>query len=199
MKNNIKRVISLFLCAVLCLCFAGCNKKTEKEESKKAVIDLEYYAKLGQMPETEHALGSDTEALTEALENAAAAHESEEERDHSAPLCETIDYGDYTSIYTGNIEYCYLNDKQESGISCIISYTDAYKFASGTIITEVKNGLTAFECKEYDTTGDEVFFLPGNGPCTVLKYSFEKCDIAFIFVDNALTATAVYYPDDWKI
>ena len=44
---------------------------------------------------------------------------------------------------------------------------------------------------------DNAFFLFDTENTSVLKYSIENYVVLFVFVDNALTATAIYDINNW--
>ena len=190
-----KKVLGLLLafCMVFSLC--ACKDK-EKEDAKTAVIDLKYYSSLGKMPECEYALGYDAEKLIEYYEGEAEKHEGEHTH---AFVFNVYESDDYTEINTGDFTYYYRNDDKEKKVSCIVNYSAAYKFETGSLITQVKNSLTKFKVEEKECDMEDIFFLPAGGKCSLLTYKFETGNIAFVFIDNALTATVIYNPEEWSL
>lgn len=196
-----KRILGILLAACMMLTFAGC--KEENDTKKIEGVDLEYYSKYGQIPECEYALGQDVDELLSVFEASVESESTEDEEeeeghDHSEFFYTVLPNETYTSIHTGEIEYLYKEESRDKGISCIISYTDAYEFALGTVSVEVDEAFSEFEVSRYDASAGEIFFMPG-GEFSCLEYSFEKNNIIFVFADNALCATAIYNNSEWDI
>ena len=194
-----KRIIGILLTVCMLFSFAACGK--EKKEQKTSVIDLKYYSKLGQIPESEYALGQEIDPMIAAFDEKMKASEelgAQGQEHEDLFYYSATEFVDYTSINTGSFEYCYKNDKKDGGVSCIISYGDSYKFKIGTLNIQIKQALTEFDVQEYDTDSNNLFFFPGAESLSCLKYTFEKNDIVFVFVDNALTATVIYNNDEWS-
>ena len=62
-----KKIIAFSLCLIMLLSFSACGEKNDKSQDK---VDLEYYAKLGQIPEVPYKLGTDCEKLEKELSDA---------------------------------------------------------------------------------------------------------------------------------
>ncbi len=190
-----KKVLGSLLVFCLVFSLSACKDK-QKEEVKTAVIDLEYYSKLGQMPECEYTLGYDAEKLIEYYEGEAEKHEGE----HTHAFVFNVYEGDeYTEINTGDFTYYFREDDKEKKISCIVNYSTGYKFEAGTLITQVKNSLTKFKVEEKECDMADIFFLPAGGKCSLLTYEFKNSNITFVFIDNALSATVIYTPEEWSL
>ena len=194
-----KKMLGILLCVCLAFCFVGCG---EKEETKEPTgVDLEYYSKYGQIPECEFALGKNVDELITEFESRLEdqeAEDGEETHDHDGFFYSQMEYDDRISLHTGNVEYIYKDENKEEGISCIVSYVDAYEIAHGSVISQVEESFAEFEVSRKDNVSEEIFFMAG-GEFSCLKYSFEKNDIVFVFADNALCATAIYNNTQWEI
>lgn len=193
-----KRLLGIVLAVCFIFAVAGCD---EKEESKStAGVDLEYYSRYGQIPECEFAIGQDVDELINTFESRTASEEAEsgEEHDHDGFFYTPVEHEEYTALHTGTVEYIYKEESKESGISCIVSYSDAYEFPLGTVSVEIEAAFSDFDNSRSDTENAEIFFMSG-GEFTCLKYTFEKNDIVFVFADNALCATAIYDNTQWEI
>ena len=118
-----KRIISLFMCFAVIFLFAGCDRKNT--DSGSDGIDVEYYAKLGKIPESEYSLSDDCEKVKSELIAKSEQDDSE--------IC-NIEEGQLSVlISTGDFYYYYDKDKPENGISCIVALDKAYGFENGTI------------------------------------------------------------------
>ena len=60
-----KRIIALALSIVFIFCLCGCKSGKSKGSNG---VDIEYYAKLGQIPENDVVLGTTNEELIEVLD-----------------------------------------------------------------------------------------------------------------------------------
>lgn len=196
---EMKKIFGLLMCLCLIFCLVGCNEKNE-EEKKIVGIDLEYYSKYGKIPECEYVIGQDVEELKGIFESKMDEEHSEDEEthDHDGFYYSLMENDEYISLHTGNTEYIYKEENEEKGISCIVTYADAYETAHGTVISKVEEAFSAFEVVREENADDGIFFMAG-GEFSFLKYSFEKNDIIFVFADNALCATAIYDNTQWEI
>ena len=183
-----KRLICLFLSFLFIFSFSGCKK--DKNESSDGSIDLEYYAKVGQMPETKYALGEDIETVNKELKE---IYDTVEESVYNVSEKE-----DYVKIDSGTFQYYYKKAKQSEGISYIVSFDSGFEFALGTVSIEIKNALKKYEYKEEELNENNSFFVLGSPEGSILKYEFKDNTVAFVIVDDALYATAIYKTNDWE-
>ena len=184
-----KRLLSLILAFCFLLSLTACGAKDNNEDDDN-IIDLEYYASVGKIPECAYSLGEDVEKVKAELSAAAEVDEEKTYYLQEGKKNVLIDSGAYN--------FYYIKEKAEKGISYIASYEAAYGFAIGAVDIEVKEALKGNEFKEEPLSEDNAFFLTGASNGSVLKCEFEKSTIIFVFVDNALSATAIYTNDDWK-
>ncbi len=177
-----KKLLSVILCLIFVFSFAACDKK---EKSSELEIDVEYYAKLGQISDVDYTLGGDVDDVKESLEAAQA--------DHEHPVFSEYPSGKYTVMTDGNVACCYEADKKESGITHIIKYGDAYGFYQGAISTQVRDTMSelGFDATERDAEDGELFFLPGTG-LTVLEYEIKDNTVLFVFAEHSLSAAVIY-------
>lgn len=183
-----KRLVCLLLALVFVFSFTACGKKGEEKDEN--IVDIEYYAKLGQIPECEYSLGAEVEKVKSELE--AAAEESEDK------MYQLEEGEESTLIYDGTHNYYYENDKQDKGISYIASYDKAYGFEIGEVSVTIKKALGDIEFTEEPLSKDNAFFIFGAQNGSVIKCEFENRTVMFVFDDNALCATAVYNNDFLK-
>lgn len=184
------------LCMALGFCilfvFTSCGAAKTASEGDK--VDVEYYAKLGKIPESEYSLGAGIDEMQAKL---SAAFESAGE---DADVVYEVSEGERTvGINTGATQYYYMKDKKTAGVGFMVNYEKAYGFEPGTVIIEVRDALEKFKADEHEASGNELFFLPVTENNTVLSYTFGKYKLMFVFQDNALCATAIYNPENWTL
>ena len=186
-----KRFISIALCLLIaCVCFSGC-KDSKKNESAGSV-DVEYYAKLGEMPECEYSLGADAEQIKEKAEK----HFNESEEAYYS-----LEEGEKSILIdTGDFKYYYEKEKAEKGVSLIVNNNTAYGFSLGTVSVEIENALSKFNSEKVTDLEDDLFFIISpTGNIEGKKYIFGDNAVIFVFSDNALIATAIYSLENWTI
>lgn len=186
-----KKFISLILCiALVCICFSGCkdNKKYETTGS----VDVEYYAKLGQMPECEYSLGTDAEAIKEKAEK----HFNESEEAYYS-----LEEGEKSVLIdTGDFKYYYEKEKADKGVSLIVNNNTAFGFSLGTVSVEIENALSKFKGEKVTDVENDLFFvISATDNVEGIKYIFGDNAVIFVFSDNALIATAIYSLENWTI
>lgn len=182
-----KRVLSLVLAIALVFCFAGCGEK--EQEKKQGTLDIEYYAKAGQMPECNYTIGSDVETLKSEL---SAAAQNDEEVVYSITEGENN-----VLVENGAFSFYYKKAEQDKGIGCIVNYGKAYGIETGTVIVEVKEAIAGCEYSEEPLSEENAFFMFGVNDGTVIKCTADDNTVVFVFQENALCATAIYKGDNW--
>lgn len=187
-----KRLLALLLTSILVLTFTAC--KNDKNTSSGDAVDLEYFSKLGQIPECEYNLGESVRKIKDEL---SAKLESQDE--NSDFYYEVTEGENNTVIDNSTFMYYYQNEKEEDGISFIVSFSEAYGFAVGDIIIEVEEAIKNTDYKKTELTAENTFFMYGASEGTAIICEFEKNNIMFVFVDNALCATAIYNNNDWDL
>ena len=107
---------------------------------------------------------------------------------------EKIDYfGNRVDKY-----YLYKNAEKKEGISCIVTFGDAFGFKMGTFIYNLKTAMPSIEFKENEITDGSIFFADYLTSGTVLTAELQGVTVMFIFQENELYATAMYKTDSWK-
>ena len=179
-----KKILSLVLCVVFVLSLSACGGNGGKKSDHS--IDIEYYAKLGQISDLEYKLGDDIEETKTAL--------SEKLDDHGEPMYFDYTSGDYTIMTDGEVCGCYKTEDTDSGITHIVKYGDAYGFTVGAISTDVRDTMSdmGFDTQEREAEKGEVFFLPASAGITVLEYKIKENTLLFVFQEHALSATVIY-------
>ena len=188
-----KKIFCLILSLLLIVSFAACGEDKEKEQTAK--VDIEYYAKLGEIPECNYKLGEDPEAIKAALssEEQSAVSEGEE-------YAYNVTEGEKSvRIDNGDFSYFYEKGKENAGISYIAAFDKAYGFEMGISVLDVKESLGGFDYTEEPADDSNAFFLMGVENGTVMRYTFDNTVIIFVFQDNELFATAIYNTDNWTI
>ena len=189
------------ICLMLSLCFiltlTACGNKDKKNDN---ALDLEYYAKLGQIPEADYTLGTDVQKVTDELkalrDKADAEHQDDPNHNHGHDeeefYFEIVEGQNNVLLDNGNICYYYNKANKDKGISYIVSYDSAYGFELGTVILEVKEALAGYELIEEPLTEENAFFASYAFDGTVLKAELESATVIFVFQENELFATAIY-------
>lgn len=183
-----KRILSALLVFCILLSFSACKK--EDTSSQSSGIDVEYYAELGSMPECEYSLGQDVDTLKDKLEE---IYNTDEEAVYNV-----VEGKSTVQIDSGAYQYYYVKDKKSDGISYIVSFNKAFGFETGTVSVEISDALKEFKSVEEKLNDDNAFFVLGAPVGKVLKYKFSKNTVSFVFINDALYATAIYKTNDWE-
>ena len=185
-----KRIIALILCLCFSFTLCACGEKEEKVE--KYGVDVNYYAKLGQIPEVEYKLGADVDKIIEALDKAEA--EYAEENGHQHGTYNVFEEGERSLLVTSGTNYYFDTDNKAAGVSYIVNFDASYGFAPDTYSIEIKEALETLGLKSTlrEADAEEVFYIPGAMNLSVMEYAFPKCNIVFVFQEDKLCATAIY-------
>ncbi len=182
-----KKCLILILSIVFVFCFAACSDN--KTRTNQDFTDVKYYADLGQINGVDCKLGESADSAKQKLDAADQASADAEEQfvyDYQA--------GGYTVLTNGTVCCCYKTDGDDSKITHIVKFGDAYGFKQGAVSIEVRDTMNqaGYTARERDAQSGELFFLPSGGSYTVLQYDFDKNSVLFVFEENALCATVVY-------
>lgn len=179
-----KRFLSIIFCIIFAFSLTACGDNSGGDSDHS--VDIEYYAKLGQISDLEYKLGDSIEGTKTAL--------SETVDDHGEPMYFDYPSGDYTVMTDGIACCCYKTDDEESGITHIVKYGDAYGFTVGAVSTQVRDTMSdmGYDAEEREAKEDEIFFLPSSTGITVLEYSIKDNTVLFVFQEHALSATVIY-------
>lgn len=183
-----KRIFCLILASFLLISVTAC--KNEKNPSGENSVDVEYLVKMGKMPECDYSLGDSVDVLNDDLKK---LYDTVEEAVYNV-----VEGEETVKIDSGTFQYYYFKDKKADGISYIVNFDTAYSFNIGTLSVEVINALNDFEYVEEKFNDDNAFFVLGTTDGKVIKYEFANNTVSFIFVNDALFATAIYKTNDWK-
>jgi len=147
-----KKIISLMLVFVFMFTFACCGN--EKKEEESGTLDIEYYAKLGQMPECNYDLGTDPEKIKSELSSLS-------ESENADDMVYNVTEGENNVLIdNGTLCYYYKKAEPEKGIGCIVNYGKAYGFEIGTVIVEVKKAISG--CDYIEEPMNEENLIPMN-------------------------------------
>lgn len=176
-----KKVLCFILCAVFVFSLSACKNSNQKQNHS---IDIEYYAKLGQINDLDYSLGDNVEETKTAL--------SETVDDHGESNYYDYPSGDYTVMTDGAVCCCYKTD-DASGITHIVKYGDAYGFTIGAVSTQVRDTMSTlgFDATEREAKQGELFFMPAGADMTVLEYKIKETVVLFVFQEHALSATVI--------
>ena len=178
-----KKIFCLVFCALFIFSLTAC--KGENTDTAKHNIDVEYYAKLGQINDFAYKVGDDVEATKSAL--------SQTLDDHGESNYFDFPSDEYTIMTDGNAYCCYKTDEPNLGLTHVVKNGDAYGFQAGTVSTQVRDAMSTlgFDTTEREALREEIFFLPAAADMTVLKYTIEDKVVLFVFQEHALSATVV--------
>ena len=189
-----KKALIILLSALMLISLTACGGD---ESDKKAPIgtDVEYYVKIGKIPEIEYALGHDADEIKTKLEeshkDAVEGTDDLYEHDHTGEnYIGTYDNGKVTIIATTGINYYYESDKKAEGISRIVSLKGGYGFETGALIIEIKEAMESYghKSEERKITQSEAENNGLTADMTCLEYTFDKNKVMFVFSENALGA-----------
>ncbi len=190
-----KKILSLVLCMIFVLSLTACGGENTKKE--KHNIDVQYYAKLGQINDVDYKLGDDVDKTLKSLSAEYSKYQNGEgEFDEEAEaFYYDFESGKYTVMTDGNVSCAYVTDDKKSGITHIVKFGDVYGFNTGTVSTKLRDTMAAagFEATERNAKSGELFFLPGsaNMDMTVLEYKFKENTVLFVFQEHALSAAVI--------
>ncbi len=178
-----KKIICFALCIVFVLSFTACGKNSSNKGAHG--VDIEYFAKLGQINDLEYRLGDDIENTKTKL--------AETTDDHGESNYFDYPSGDYTIMTDGTVFCCYKTEDASAGITHIVKNGDAYGFTIGTVSTQIRDTMSnmGFDATEREASRQDIFFLPAAADMTVLEYRFEQTNVLFVFQEHALSATVI--------
>ncbi len=185
-----KKLLVIFLSILFILTFTACNKRDAS--SGELSVDVEYYAKIGSMPECKYPLGTDIKTIKKDLEE----HFNDKTEDHA--VYNVVEGEETVLIDGGDFQYYYYKDNEENGISYIVNFEKAFGFDIGTVSVEIKDALKKFKYTEEELNDDNSFFVLGGGSGKVVKYEFADNTVSFVLINDALYATAIYKTNDWE-
>lgn len=178
-----KKILCLVLCIVFVFLFAACGK--DGAQKTEHSIDIEYYAKLGQINDLEYKLGDSVEKTKSQLNQTTDDHGESNYYDYPS--------GDYTIMTDGAVCACYKTDDESAGITHIVKYGDAYGFTVGDVSTQIRDIMSdiGYEATEREAKREDIFFLPAGADMTVLEYKINDTNLLFVFQEHALSATVI--------
>lgn len=182
-----KRILSLILCLTLVFVFAACGEKKKEKQQEKIGIDVEYYAKLGKIPEFKYKLGDNGETAAKEVEKSL-----ENSTDRHDGYCNVYEGDKKTTVDVSGASFVY--DNKTKKIERIICFNTSYEFTLDTVVIEVQKAMSSYghNADPRDITEDEASLLFATLDSTILEYKFEGVNVTFAFYDNALFATMIY-------
>ena len=187
-----KKIIALFLCFILALVFAGCGSKDKSDSKNKDAhsVDVEYYAKIGKMPEHSYGLGADSKEMKKAFDAEDKKNEEASEDGHIHSVYSLIEDDEHDILIYENAKYYYGQDGE---VSMIVSLDESYGFKIGDISKQIIDAVGKTEEKKGNK--EAIFFLPMPETYTYAEYTFGENNVIFVFQENLLCATAIYNPE----
>lgn len=186
-----KRLLCFLTAVFIVISFAGCGKEDTSSENEG--MDVEYYLKIGKIPECPYNLGAQVSKVKDEL-NASAEADSDK-------ILEITEGERSVKIQTESFLYYYEKSGESKGISYIVSLDRAFGFELGTIIIEIEEKLQNTGLKKVSESSDLPFFMPYDENYSVLEYQLpdKPNKLIFVFIDNALCATAIYNSENWTL
>lgn len=194
-----KKLLSVLVCLSLIFVFTGCGDNNKENVDN---IDLEYYAKIGKIPELDYALGEDPQSIEDELSALAPIKEelpNEQEHNHEVTefYFEKIEGEKNVLLDNGVAGYYYNKNNKKNGVSLIVNYDTSFGFEIGTVSVEIKNALKDYKFTEKDVNEDNAFFATYISNGTVLETFVNDVGFMFVFQENELFATAIYDKNNW--
>lgn len=178
-----KKILSLVLCMIFAFSLAACGDDSDNASSHS--VDIEYYAKLGQINDLKYKLGDDVETTQQLL--------NETTDDHGESNYIDYESGEYTVMTDGGVYCCYKTGDKDAGITHVVKSGDAYGFTVGAVSTQVRDVMSdmGYDATEREAKRSDIFFLPAGAQMTVLEYKIENNTLLFVFQEHALSATVI--------
>ncbi len=193
-----KKLLAFLLCFVLMFSFTACKGGSKKSNDE---IDIEYYAKLGQIPEMKYKLGFDcekaaTELQTEYDEYLSGGGHDNADHDHDHYTediyFERKEENGYIVLDQGNKGfYCKASDG-DNKIDALYTFDNAFGIETGSLAYDVKNKMASIEFVESEITDGSLFYADYLTEGTVLSAEFDDVTVQFAFQDSGLVCTAVF-------
>ena len=179
-----KKILYLVLCIIFIFSLTACGNNSGGNDHS---VDVEYYAKLGQINDVDYRLGDDVDETKSVISTATVGDEGEY-------LYYDYQSGDYTIMTDGTVCCCYKTNDKSEGITYIVKYGDAYGFNVGAVSTQIRNTMSnmGYETEEREAKSGELFFLPASSGITVLEYQIKGNTVLFVFQEHALSAAVIY-------
>lgn len=187
-----KRLICILTALLLMLTFCSCADRSTSSDGDS--IDVEYYARLGKIPECEYKIGDSVAVIKEkyGTEQASASDDSQ----HNHGSFEIVEGEQTVLLDCGSYAYYYYKLKEADGISYIVSFDTAFGFDIGDTMPDVKSAIGNLNPTQESMTADNAFFMPQISG-DILKCSVGDYTVLFAFENDALCATALYLTADW--
>lgn len=193
-----KKLLALVLCFVLLFSFTACKggRKNSNDE-----IDLEYYAKVGQIPEMKYKLGFDCEKANTELQNefdeylSGGGHDNaDHEHDHYSEdiYFERKEENGYIILDQGNKGYYCKTSEKDKKIDALYTYDNAFGIETGSLPFDVKNKMASIQFKETEITEGSLFYADYMTEGTVLTAEFNDVTVQFAFQESGLVCTAIF-------
>lgn len=178
-----KKIICLILCMIFVFSLTACGKENDKKTNHS--VDIEYYAKHGQINDIKLKIGDKVESTKTLL--------SDTTDDHGESNYFDYESGEYTVMTDGTICACYKTEDASAGITHIVKYGSAYGFNVGAVSTQIRDVMSGmgYEASEREAMRSELFFLPSATNMTVLEYKIKENTVLFVFQEHALSATVI--------
>ena len=165
-----KRLACAALALLLITGVCGCAKK----EKPPVTLDLEYFVRLGRIPECGCVLGVSAAEIEKVAEKA-------------------TEKNGFICLEKDNALYCYRTGDESKTVKYMVSFKGAYGFSAGT-----SSGYITSELARGDMNApllplepDDVFYAE-EGEYEGIKYTYGVNTTCFVFRQNKLWACAMY-------
>lgn len=191
-----KKAAALLMVFIFSLSLCACKKY--KKENTVTGADIEYFAKIGQIPESDIKLSADPDEVLSKLKKSQNSSDLES-HDHEEAGEEieipVIESGDYSEILGNNFQFYYKTEDKTGGITAITATAAVFGYDPDTVLIEIENDLKSRNIKYEVTSGklsDFYFFSFSEDNCEFLTCKSEKNSVVFAFIESKLCAAAVY-------
>lgn len=167
-----RKTVLILLCALTVLSFAGCKDTGKTSHS----VDIEYFANMGAVPESELKIGDSVPEIEEYDDNYFVSSD-----------------GDDSFFSNGEFNFFYDTSEKEPKINKIACFSKSFGFEIGDISIEIINALedAGIKYTERAEKDGELSFLPKSDNRSVVECRSLKHKLVFVFEDNALCATVI--------
>lgn len=208
------QTIAIFLAALLLLLpLYGCTRENASTTSAFEPIitreELKEQVEKGEIPGIPIKLNQSVQSVKEYYHygdpaygyegTTAAGASTATTADEEVDFLTIVEMDGYNKLLAGDAGYCYKTDREADGISAVVSFSEAYGFATSlSTEQEVEQSLgTADEILDSPGKSDLFFIIGQPQNAKLIRYSFGNHRVDFLMVDGMLSAVALINTETW--